>query len=160
MPREVALGSIALASLALGVLVYLTDRAAGSAWLLPPVEALAGRHWFGVVSRWLPSAMHAFAFGLLSAALLPPRPPQHALACASWVLVDAAFELGQHAAIAPRLSAWLESAWPAVFAQPLVRYFRGGTFDPADLGAALLGGVAAWLVLRRVHRSQEFIHGP
>lgn len=160
IPREAALWAAGLTALLLGTLVYVTDRAAGSAWLLPTLDWPAGRGWFGAAAPWLPSAVHAFAFALLSAALLPPRRSMYAMACAAWVAIDLAFETGQHPAIATELSMHLESALPAAIAQPLARYFRAGTFDPADLGAVLLGGLAAWALLCWTHHEAEAAHEP
>lgn len=158
-PREVVLLAAALAALALGVLVYAGERTPGSAWLMPSVEALHGRHFFGAAATWLPSAVHAGAFGLISAALLPPRTALYALACAGWVVVDLAFEFGQHPAVASGVSAALESTLPAALAQPLARYFLQGTFDPADVGAVLLGGAAAWGLLCWTDSRAEALHG-
>ncbi len=157
--REVTLTGAAAAALALGLLVYVGDRVAGSAWLLPYAGALRGHHGMGIVTPWLPSAMHAFAFALLSAALLPARAALRNLSCVGWVIVDLAFEAGQQASVAPSLSAALEASLPASLAQPLARYFVGGTFDPADLAGTLLGGAAAWLLLRRTDRSRENVDG-
>ena len=148
----------AAAALALGLLVYLADRPAGTAWLLPLAGALRGEHGPANLAPWLPTAVHAFAFALLSAALLPPRALLRMLACGGWVLVDLAFEAGQHPAVAAGLAARVESALPPALAQPLARYFVAGTFDPADLAAATLGGAAAWLLLRHTDGRWEETH--
>lgn len=148
----------AAAALAVGLLVYLGDRPADTAWLLPHAGALHGHVGLGGAASWLPSAVHAFAFALLSALVLPPRRPLYTMACAGWVLVDVLFELGQHPAAAAPLSRWLQAHLPLDLAQPLARYFLAGTFDRADLGAALLGGAAAWLLLRRAEAPTEVHH--
>lgn len=148
----------AAAALAVGLLVYLGDRPAGTAWLLPQAGALRGHAGLGGVASWLPSAVHAFAFALLSALVLPPRRPLYTIVCTGWVLIDLAFELGQHPAATAPLSRWLQAHLPLDLAQPLARYFLAGTFDRADLGAALLGGAAAWLLLRRTDTPTEVCH--
>ncbi|TXC66490.1 hypothetical protein FSC37_13475 [Piscinibacter aquaticus] len=102
--------------------------------------------------------MHAFAFALLSALVLPPRRLLRALACAGWVLADLLFELGQHPALAAPLSRGLEALLPAAVAAPLARYFQAGTFDVADLAAALLGGMGAWLLLHGTATAGETGH--
>lgn len=158
--REVTLIGAATAALAVGLLVYLVDRPAGTAWLMPQAGALRGPAGLAGAASWLPSAVHAFAFALLSALLLPPRMPLYPVACAGWVLVDGLFELGQHPGIAAGLSEWLQDALPPGLAQPLARYFLAGTFDPADLGAVLLGGAAAWALLCRTHVEPETAHAP
>lgn len=148
----------AAAALAVGLLVYLGDRPAGTAWLLPQAGALRGHAGQGGAASWLPSAVHAFAFALLSALVLPPRRPLYTTACVGWVLVDVLFELGQHPSAAAPLSRWLQAHLPLDLAQPLARYFLAGTFDRADLAAALLGGAAAWVLLRRAETLTEARH--
>jgi Zn-dependent protease len=44
-------------------------------------------------------------------------------------------------------------------ARPLARYFTQGTFDRVDIAAALLGALAAGLVLRRLQRDLAHKHG-
>ncbi len=157
--REATLLGAAAAALAVGLLVYLADRPAGTAWLLPPVGTPHGLPSLGAAAAWLPSAVHVFAFALLSALVLPPHRLLGTTACAGWVLVDMLFELGQHRAIAAPLSQWLQAHLPSQLAQPLARYFLAGTFDPADLAAAVLGGAMAWLVIRRTDGTTENLHG-
>jgi len=156
--RDAALGATGLAALGMGVLIYLADRDGVQAWLLPRVGLLAHSHWFGAAGGWLPSALHAFAFALLSAALLPARGPARLHACAVWALVDIGFEAGQHRAIAPHLAAWLDAAGPSWLVGPLARYFGRGTFDPADLAAVLLGAAAAAALLGLARTAPETLH--
>ncbi len=158
--RDALLPSLALAALALGVLVYLTDRDGRAAWLLPRVGALGDVHWFGALAAWLPSALHVFAFALLSAALLPAHAGARFAACAAWAAIDLAFEAGQHPALSPGLAAWLEGSLPAWLAQPLAHYFLRGTFDPADAAALLLGALAAAGVVAATSRNKELRHAP
>jgi len=144
----VALGC---AALALGWLVYLTDREASHALLVPTVAALAGGHWFGALGGSLPSFAHALAFSLLTAAALPPRSAWRYGACAAWFAVNVAFEVGQHAHVSARLADVL----PASF---VTNYFVGGTFDGGDIVAALLGALAAAIVLRSMPAISENQH--
>jgi hypothetical protein len=132
------------------VLAYLTDRAATHAWLIPSEPALAGRHLFGPLALWLPSFVHVFAFSLFTAAVLPPQRRLADAACVVWAAVNLLFEIGQHPRLQPLLS---ELPWA-----PLARYFRQGVFDPGDIAAALLGALAAALVLRRVPGTREEAH--
>lgn len=156
--RDAALGATGLAALGVGVLIYLADRDGMQAWLLPRVGLLADSHWFGAAGGWLPSALHTFAFALLSAAWLPARGPARLLACAVWAVVDIGFEAGQHRAVAPHLAAWLDAAGPAWLAGPVARYFDHGTFDPADLAAVLLGAAAAAALLCLARAAPETLH--
>lgn len=162
-----ALAAVAAAALLLGALIYLLDRPAGSAWLLPaqwqatwqawwPAPSTGG--WFGSAGLWLPSFVHAFSFSVLTAWLLPPRPAFAAAACAGWALVDTLAEVGQHAAMSQVVAA----AVTALFGQGstavhIARYFTNGSFAVADIVAALAGSAIAFAALwwavspRRAH---------
>lgn len=150
-PAMLALAFTAGAALLLGTAVYLLDRPAGSAWLIPPAwQAGTPGAWFGAIGPWLPSFVHAFAFSLLTAALLPRRPGCAALACVAWGLVNALAEVGQHPAVSAQLAAGLQRAFEgAPLAARVGRYFVQGSFDTADLAAALAGSALAYLALRR-----------
>ena len=89
---------IGLAVLLLGTLVYLVDRVPeetlvpDSIGLFSPVPSL-----FGVVGHNLPTFTHVFAFILLTVALLNRSKRISITVCVGWLLVDSAFEVGQHA---------------------------------------------------------------
>ncbi len=138
-------------ALLLGAAIYLVDRPAGSAWLVPSAwQAAKPGRGFGAVGQWLPSLVHAFAFSVLTAWLLPRRAGCAAAACLGWALVDSLAEIGQHSAVSAPLAAALAAAFDsAPLAARLARYFTQGTFDPADLAAALAGSALAYLALRR-----------
>ena len=131
-------------ALALGLIVYLTDRDASRAALIPEVAALAGSNVFGALGQWLPAAVHPFAFSLLTAAALPPRLAWRYGACAAWCVVNIAFEVGQH----PLFSGYLVSALQATSGQfvpgrAVTSYFLHGTFDAADIVAGAFGALLA-----------------
>ncbi len=139
--------ALALAVFTVGVAIYMLDRPAGSAYLLPPAVSLAagGFLWFGNVGLWLPSFVHVFVFSLLTAALLPATRNAAVASCLAWWAIDSLFEVGQHPAFASSLatvvSPWLDGL-PVIGNAP--QYFVLGTFDPADLVAAALGALAAF----------------
>jgi len=145
------LGAAGCLALGVGVLVYLSDRDASRALLIPAVAALAGGHLFGALGQWLPSFVHPFAFGLFSAAVLPPRAGPRYGACVVWCAVNVAFELGQHPWVREPLAEALQSAAWTPLARPLANYFLRGTFDVGDIAAAVLGGSAAAVLLRLMH---------
>ncbi len=152
----VAMGLLALA---LGTLVYLTDRDGVHAVLIPVLPALAGSHWFGAVGLWLPSLVHPFAFSLFTAVALPAQSAWRYGACAAWFALDAAFECGQHPAIGPRLAAAIERCLGSTaLGRTLANYFAGGGFDGADITAAGLGALAAAAVLHAVRGPWENHH--
>lgn len=148
MPALLAAAGLALM---LGTAVYLLDRPQGSAWLIPSAwQAALPGHWFGSVGLWLPSLVHAFAFSVLTALLLPRRPAFAATACLGWALIDTLAEIGQHAAISATLAAAIEQAvGGATWAARLGQYFTRGSFDPADVAAAIAGSALAYALLRR-----------
>jgi len=150
---------IAAASLALGALVYVLDRPAATAYLLPQQLSFAGPHiWFGALDGHLPEFVHVYAFILLTAALGPLTVPLWAI-CGFWWGLDSLFELGQHPALAPGIAAALPAWWQHM---PLLdhtaNYFLHGTFDPLDLLAIALGTLAAYFTVRFFQR--EVCHVP
>jgi hypothetical protein len=151
-PRgPLGLALLALGLLLLGTLVYLLDRPAGSAWLVPPQwQQAAPKGWFGPVGPWLPSFVHAFAFSVLTALSLPRRPMALGGACVLWATIDSLAEVGQHpafsGALAEALPRWLGNG-PVV--TRVGRYFDHGVFDVGDLVAGLAGAALAYLALRR-----------
>ena len=153
-PRRLALiGSLALA---LGLLVYATDRDPAHALLFPTLAALHIGPIFGAVGAWLPSFVHPFAFSLLSAAALPRRARPAYGACAAWWAVNVAFEIAQH----PRLSGAVAHALHRTFghgavADALADYGLRGSFDRADLVAVTAGSLAAAALLHRFHQPKD-----
>lgn len=141
---------IGATALVLGLLVYLADRdparsaLLGSSW---PAWRLA---WFGAAGGWLPTLLHTFGFGLLSAAAWPPHRAAARWSCVFWALVNLLFELGQHPAWQRPLAAAVDSLddrWGAAAAT--ARLLAQGRFDPGDLVAAAAGAALAmaWLSL-------------
>jgi hypothetical protein len=156
--RRIGVSQLALGifALTLGLVVYLTDRDPAHAMLIPTVGTLSSRHPFGAVGGWLPTFVHALAFSLFSAAVLPPAPRPAYWACALWGGVDVAFEFGQHPLASAPLAETLQAAFGSL--QPahwLANYFVRGTFDVGDLAAAVSGSLAAALALRWMHRPTE-----
>jgi glutathione S-transferase len=147
-----SLAALAGALLALGLLVYLADRPAGQAMLLPAWPRLADGAWFGSAGHWLPSFVHPLAFSLLTVAALGPSPRPRYGVCVAWGALNAAFELGQLPQVATAIAAALhDSGGPATPSRALADYFVHGRFDAADLAAVALGSVAAAILLRLRH---------
>lgn len=149
-------------ALALGLLVYLADRDPSRAWLLSAFTSTATpayQPWFGLLGQWLPSAVHPFAFGLLSASLLPVQGAARPAACVAWAMVNALFELGQHPLVSARVALLLQGTEaPAWLVRPLSNYFVRGTFDVGDLAATALGALLAVGVLHLARRTREADH--
>jgi len=153
-----AIGCLALA---LGLLVYLADRDARHAVVIPAVAALAGSSLFGVLGQWLPSFVHPFAFSLFTAAALPPRSAWRNGACAAWCAVNIAFEVGQHPNVSVRLAeGLLDSFGPSSRTRTLADYFLRGTFDVGDIVATVVGAVLAAGVLGLVQHDSEGNRAP
>jgi len=152
----VMMGGVALA---LGLIVYLTDRNAAHAALIPTVAWLSGSNLFGALGQWLPAAIHPFAFSLFTAAALPSCSASRYGACAAWCAVNIAFELGQHPLVSGYLIGALQASGDqSVPGRMLAKYFLHGTFDGADMIAAVLGALAAAAVVRGVQQGQEKNH--
>ncbi len=158
--RTLLLAALGCMALALGALVYVTDRPlSGVALSVPGLAALAGRPMFGAVGQWLPSFVHPLAFGLLTAAALPPRSGWRAPACLLWGGVNLAFELGQHARFRGPLSALLQaSPLPAWLTRPVGHYLLRGTFDPLDVLAIMAGACAGAAAVGLLDRQEGKHH--
>jgi hypothetical protein len=149
----IGLAVLALVLLLLGTAVYVLDRPAATAALLPAAweRSVAGVAWFGSIGDWLPSFVHAFGFSVFTALVLPRTPRRAAWACGSWAVVDSLAEVGQHAVVSPILAAALLGLPPAGADKPVLaciaRYFSQGSFDPRDLAAGLFGAGLAYLGL-------------
>ena len=151
--RSAILAAIGALAIALGVIVYLTDRDTSNSALIPSVAWLAGYNLFGVLAGWLPSFVHTFAFSLFTVAVLPQRSVPRYGACFVWFAVNMAFEIGQHPQVSVRLAEALQGGLGVLpFSGSFANYFLHGTFDPGDIVAALLGAVTAGVVLRLMHR--------
>ncbi len=159
-PRRAASHAVILAlagllTLALGLLLYWVERDVSRTLLIPRFDALQAHGMLGAAAGWLPSLLHPLAFGLMTAAVLPPRRAAQFVAVAAWMLVNIAFEIGQHPTVAPLLAdALLDQADPGPVARALAAYFRQGRFDPLDIAAAVGGAALAavwlgWLDRRR-----------
>lgn len=149
-PAAGPLLAAAFIALGLGFVVYLLDRPAGHAALLPAAwSTAAAPGLLGALGGWWPSFVHPFAFSLLGhLAGRTDRRRTGWRVCVGWWALNVAFECGQHAAVAPDLAAALRAAFGdegvgAALAQPVAVYLLRGTFDPGDLVAATLGAVAA-----------------
>lgn len=128
LPSALSALTAGASALLLGVLIYLSARATGSSpaalgWL-PPVPA----SWAPLLGP-LPSLLHAFAFTLLTTALLGPG--RVSFAALLWAGIDTAFEIAQHTAF------------------PDTGLRVGGTFDPLDLLAIAAGAMLAYLFVTR-----------
>jgi len=151
--RAAFLAATGCLGLAVGMLVYLTDRGVWHAVLMPTFGAFGGSNMFGVFGRWLPSFVHTFSFALFTAAALPAHSAPRYGACVAWCVVNIAFEIGQHPLVsAPLAEAVQGSLGRTPLTRPLVNYFLLGTFDVGDIAAAILGALAAGAVLRVTHR--------
>jgi hypothetical protein len=142
---QLAIGTFVLL---LGVVLYLFGRPPDRTWLftlLPPW--LSG---YGVVPRlptWLngslPTFLHACSLTLVTGALLDPRIWAYVCVSFSWLLIHVMFELGQGPGqqLVELAPIWIDRI-------PLASHVRGyfvlGTFDKADVIAALFGCVCGF----------------
>ena len=150
---------LGLLVLVVGVLPYLTDRSASRMLLIPAVQGLASVNLFGTVGDWLPSLAHTLCFSLFTAAALGPGSvPRHG-ACATWGFINVAFEFGQHAQFKAHLADAVQGGWGSTpWSRPLAQYFLRGTFDWADVAAAVAGALAAAALLSLLHPDLETGH--
>lgn len=142
---------IGILGLLFGTVVYLADRPPTETYFLNnlPVDVSLFNtvpNLFGVIGNNLPSFIHAFSFILITAGLTIDQTQNALLICLSWLLVDSAFELGQH--VITETSAVIPSWFSGVpVLENTGNYFTQGTFDLNDLIAVALGAMIAYLVL-------------
>jgi hypothetical protein len=145
--RPAVLALAGLAALLLGAAIYALDRNPAHAMLMaalwPPAQ-VAQAPLFGWAGGWLPSLLHALAFGCLSATFLAPRSRGPYIACLAWAAANVAFEFGQHEALAARLVEWSAALGGDTLAgRALAAYFAQGRFDWQDVAAACAGSLLA-----------------
>jgi len=155
---QVAQLGLAVLALSIGLLLYLLDRPAGHAALIPAAwsRPAGGGAVFGAAAAWLPSFLHPFAFSLLTAATLPRSTAAAAGSCALWWGIGLGFEILQHPALALPVAAALHGV-PGL--QTLARFGLQGRFDLADI-AALSAGACAAATLLFVFQPREVRHEP
>jgi hypothetical protein len=159
--RHLLLAVFGTAALAIGILVYLADRVAGHAAWVPHLAVFDGHHLFGMFGQWLPSLAHPLAFSLFTAAMLQPGVLARWGVCTFWGLVNVGFEVAQLPAIKPYLTEPLQGcAGQWAVTRALLNYCIHGTFDPFDVCAALLGALAAGVVLSIVDPLPGAPHAP
>jgi glucose/arabinose dehydrogenase len=147
---------LGLAVLLLGTLVYLVDR--------PPEQAFVPSAFslcqvfpcvFGRIGQSLPTFAHVFAFSLLTAVLLGGGKRPAIAICLGWMAIEAAFELGQHPALAPALVKLIPSWFDQIpVLQKTDSYFLRGTFDRGDILSIVLGALAAYAVIQKPRRRE------
>jgi hypothetical protein len=143
--------ALALGTLLLGTLVYLLDRPADQAFVPSALSLFEETpRVFGRLGHNLPAFTHVLAFSLLTVALLGSGKRTAFTICSGWMAINAAFELGQHPALAPTLATLIP---PRFFHIPILDktqgYFLHGTFDPWDLLAIALGGLTAYVAIQK-----------
>jgi len=144
---ELRLVITAIAFLLVGVMVYLFDRPSGSTSFIPMSYSF---NWslFGSIGEHIPTFVHVYAFILLSAVVVHPSKQNYLYISLMWLVIDAVFELAQHAVI----SSWLEASlpiWiqhlPGVF--NIIHHLSVSTFDLYDLCSIFVGAIAGYITL-------------
>jgi hypothetical protein len=139
--------------LGVGCTIYLFVRPTCFLPFLPgyirlPPEAAPSLTW---LIGSLPALAHVTGFSLITAALLKPGAGATAAAVGTWLGIDLLFECAQHPAVASLGLSHLAGREDLLTAG-LVNYLRGGTFDPLDLIAILLGAGLAVLMTNRLRQ--------
>ena len=159
--RPTLLAATGGVALSVGILVYLADRPGSHAGFIPEIAMFSGLNLFGKIGQWLPSFVHPFSFSLFTAAVLKPGVAVRIGASTFWGAVNVAFEVGQHPALHSRwIDAMHRGAGDWAIPRSVLNYFLHGTFDPCDLDAAMLGALAAGVLLHFADRCQGAHHAP
>lgn len=149
--RVLALSVLALAA---GVAVYAFVRGPQTLFVAGLVDGGASLHGvrlsfadelLGSVAA-LPTAVHAFAFSLATAALLGRTRAAIGIACLFWITVDGGLEFLQAVPSCPPALREAES----LVARAACAYISNGTFDCLDLASIAAGSAAAFLTFNRI----------
>ena len=145
MSRQWTLYFYALATLVVGILVYVIDRPADDVYFL----RIASRYMegsYGQLHDSLPSFLHALAFSLAMIGAVTARTPGTiAQICGAWWLLEGLLEVIQSDSVGGGLSQLLPAGITSVpFLEALPSYMAAGTFDVADLIAAGFGCTLAF----------------
>jgi len=133
-----------------GVSIYLLDRNPASVYFIPAfLSPHTGQtHLFGALGYQLPTFIHVYVFILITALVTRQSVYSFAIITLSWLLIDSALELAQHADVSPLLLSYIP-AWvqgiPVL--ENIPAYFRSGTFDVLDIYSIISGALAAFISL-------------
>lgn len=137
----------ALASLCLGVSVYLAGRDWSSVLFLAPFA-----DWqpcrsgvFGPFAAWLPSFFHAYGFALLIILMLRPHPRAPVYGAFGWFVIAACMEWLQSAPAESLILATHRLLSTAPVPGVIEAYVVHGRFDAGDILATALGCLAAFV---------------
>ena len=148
--RQARLVAIGASFLFAGLALYVAARPTSVFGPLAPDWHLSipRAHALRTLLGSAPTFVHVVAFSLITAAVVRLTTRRALLVCATWAVIEIAFELLQLPVLGSRLLS--HAALPSV---PLVRNYIAGTFDPADIIAAVLGAAFAAYVLT-LHRTR------
>lgn len=93
-----------------------------------------------------PSLFYTFAIGLFIGTCASSKTGAK-LHCLSWIGLALLLEISQHPVIAKPLASWLADSKFILAREIIGPYWERGVFDPQDIGATLLGGLAALAIL-------------
>lgn len=151
--RQIAFGLLALLA---GTLVYVFARPGGAVFL--PDCLILCAHPPPPAWLWgpFPAFAHTAGICLLMAGVLSAGQKAGIWICVSWTPVEAAFEVGQHPWIGPRISTHLPLWIDHIPILKLTRgFFLRGSFDPFDLAAIFMGAAFAYLVIMKINRERK-----
>jgi hypothetical protein len=129
-----------------GVLVYLIARPRTISAFFPEAIRIAAPMPHGLRSLLgpVPTFVHVLAFSVMSAAFVGRTYTRQLLLCVGWAAIEVVFELAQYPLVRDRLL-----RVSLLSSMPFIRsYLAGGTFDCADILAAIFGASLAGLFLR------------
>jgi len=146
------LAGSAMASLLLGVGVYLIGRDWGSVLFLQPFAALQPSWNIAAMpaGAWLPSLLHAYGFALLIILMLRPHPRAPVYGASGWLLIAALLEWLQSTPAEALILSMYRLPGTGPVPGLVEAYVIHGRFDSGDLLAAALGCLAAFAAAHTV----------
>ena len=145
---QVLLGVLALVS---GVVVYIIDRPAEHVYFLPQALSMYEQipSVFGRAGYHLPTFLHVMAFSLMLTGVIGCGKQGGLIVCIIWMVINSAFEIGQHQDIAPGIVELLPEWFSSMpILDNTASYFIHGVFDPYDLLSIVVGALVAYVVIK------------
>jgi len=152
--------------LLLGSIFYVFFRPATYVYFLPDsfLNYQITNYYVLILSGSLPSFIHVLAFSLVTAGFLPKT--KHIwLVCLFWVVINIIIEIAQHAIVYPMVRGNIPQWENIPILENVKYYFARGTYDPVDLLFTILGGLFAFLILKklrilvRISKGRKFLVG-
>jgi|GEM_PF-6924214 hypothetical protein len=130
-----------------GCLIYIMVRPEAP-YLLFSAQTEIFMNLPGFIKYSSPAFFHCTAMILISAPFISNKKYSVYKLAFFWVLIEIIFETGQ------KYSSFIESILNDHYFFYMINYFNKGTFDPADIGMSVAGGIVGIIILNLLHANK------